>query len=103
MLFFRPDVSEPSSVGSSQIRQQPLPCKWFDSLALEQVHVKATFDKKGSTYRTPEEWIRWGSDVQYMSVSFENLKLPTSPSLLKLFPKEALDEMRGVVGFNLTV
>ena len=72
-------------------KTQPLPREWFDSLGLGQVHVEAAFDKKGSIYRTPEEWIRWGSDVQYMSVSFENLKLPTSPSLLKLFPKEVLE------------
>jgi hypothetical protein len=78
---------EPTEVWKSQ----PLPCEWFDSLGLGQVHVEAAFDKKGSIYRTPEEWIKWGSDVQYMSVSFENLKLPTSPSLLKLFPKEVLE------------
>jgi len=85
-------------------KSQPLPCELFDSLGLGQVDVEAAFDKKGSIYRTPEEWIARLSDVQHMSVSFENLTLPTSPSLLKLFPKEVLEGLHTreeYFGFNL--
>jgi hypothetical protein len=68
-----------------------LPSEWFTSLGLGEVHVKVTFDKKGSIDSTLEDWIKHESDLQYMAVLFENLKLPTSPSLLKLFPKEVLE------------
>ena len=68
-----------------------LPFEWFSSLGLGEVHVQVMFDKKGSIYSTLEKWLAHASDLQYMSVSFENLKLPTSPSSLKLFPKEVLE------------
>ena len=73
------------------LKKQDLPLRWFNSLGLDEVHVEATFDKKGSIYSTLEDWIEHESDLQYMSVLFENLKLPTSLSLLKLFPKEVLE------------
>jgi len=64
----------------------------FESLGMGEVHVEAVFKKyKGFLER---EWLPMRQSVTTsISLSFENLELPTEQSLLKLFPNEAIAAM----------
>jgi|SRR5277367_5431076 len=63
----------------------------FECLGMGEVHVEAVFEKWREYLE--EEWPSSGSFTSSMSVCFENLKLPTDPSLLMLFPKEVVEAM----------